>query len=161
MAFHVRPILPGDIQPAAALVARVFQTAVAPLYGEAGINTFMAYAAAPEALAERLRGDHLAHVATDETGVIVGMIEVRAHNHISLLFVETALQRQGTGRALLEAVIADCQATGPGASTLTVNAAPNSMPAYEKFGFVATEPEQEKDGIRFIPMTLTLRKVAA
>jgi hypothetical protein len=31
--------------------------------------------------------------------------------------------------------------------------------AYQKTGFVAVEPEQEKNGIRFVPMALTLGEV--
>lgn len=155
MGFQIRAILPDEIRPAAKLVARVFEDSVAPLYGPAGVREFMSYASA-EALVERLRGIHRAFVAVDESGAVVGMVEVRDLCHVSLLFVETPHQREGIGRGLLAAAVHACKSARPGLETLTVHASPNSVSAYENFGFTAREREQEKNGIRFVPMTLVL-----
>ncbi len=158
MRSHIRPILPEDIQPATDLVRRVFQESVAPLYGPDGVREFMAYASL-EPFTQRLRENHLAFVAEDEYGTLVGMVEVRDHRHLSLLFVETAHQRNGIGRGLIASAIEACRAARPGLTGLTVNASPNSVGAYQKTGFVAVEPEQEKNGIRFVPMVLILGEV--
>jgi GNAT superfamily N-acetyltransferase len=155
---HIRPILPEDIPSATDLVRRVFQESVAPLYGPEGVREFMAYASL-EPFTQRLRENHLAFVAEDESRTIVGVVEVRDHRHLSLLFVETAHQKKGIGRALIASAIEACRAAGPGLRGLTVNASPNSVGAYQKTGFVAVEPEQEKNGIRFVPMALTLGEV--
>jgi hypothetical protein len=44
---------------------------------------------------------------------------------------------------------------------MTVHASPNAVAAYERFGFRATAPQQERDGITFVPMTLGLSDSAA
>ena len=155
MAFQLRPIRPDEIPAAARLVASVFQKCVAPLYGREGIREFMSYAS-PEAFAQRLRADHVGFVVVDEPAAILGVVEIRANRHISLLFVEAESQRRGIGRRLVAAAIEACKAARPDLTTVSVHASPNSVKAYERFGFVATEPEQEKKGIRFVPMVLSV-----
>lgn len=41
------------------------------------------------------------------------------------------------------------------AGEITVNASRYGKPVYEKFGFAATDEEQQKDGIIYTPMKLT------
>jgi GNAT superfamily N-acetyltransferase len=155
LRLQIRPIEPDDIPQAARLIASVFQESVAPLYNPDGIREFMSYATA-EAFSRRLRGDHIGFVALEESSHMVGVIEVRGHRHISLLFVESAFQRKGIGRRLVSRAIEACRGANPGLSTLTVHASPNSVQAYERLGFVRVEPEQERNGIKFVPMALTV-----
>ena len=44
---------------------------------------------------------------------------------------------------------------------LTVNAAPRAVPAYVRLGFRATGPERMVDGIRAVPMIITVRRTKA
>lgn len=155
MGFHIRAIESNEIHAAANLVARVFEESVAPLYGSVGIREFMSYAST-EAFVQRLSANHLAFVAVDESGRVAGIVELRDHRHVSLLFVEPASQRKGLGRGLVTAAIDACQEANPYLERLTVNASPNSVGAYERFGFGVMEPEREANGIRFVPMALTV-----
>jgi GNAT superfamily N-acetyltransferase len=153
--FEVRALRPDEVPTAAELVGRVFMECVAPLYSAEGIKEFLSYAS-PEALTRRLRSQLEILVAVDEGEVIVGVVGVRDHCHISLLFVESGFQRMGIGRRLVEAVVEACKEVNPIPTEVTVNASPNSVEAYERYGFIARGPDQEKNGIRFVPMGLTI-----
>jgi len=102
-------------------------------------------------LLERLDHDHRVLVAAVHSRPI-GVIEIRAEAHVSLLFVDAPHQRQGVARALLRAAFPSPSIGRVG--VITVNATPNSVGAYQKLGFTATPPEQVKNGIRFVPMEL-------
>ncbi|MDR2914917.1 MAG: GNAT family N-acetyltransferase [Tannerella sp.] len=89
-------------------------------------------------------------------GKIVGMIAAKQFNHISLLFVDKEYHRQGIARSLYQKLIEyyteknDC-------SEISVNSSLYAVEAYERLGFVATDTEQQKNGIRFVPMKHKLR----
>ena len=72
----------------------------------------------------------------------------RDETHIILAFTDKEYQRQGCGKALLEAVVRDIE----GREELTVNAAPSGYGFYEKSGFVPAGEERTEDGIIFTPM---------
>jgi GNAT superfamily N-acetyltransferase len=78
---------------------------------------------------------------------VIGMIATKPSNHISLLFVDKQHHRQGIARALYQKMIEnnDC-------SEISVNSSLYAVEAYKRLGFVATDTEQQKNGIRFVPM---------
>ena len=84
------------------------------------------------------------------------MIEMRHHRHISLLFVEPGCQGRGLGRGLLERAVEEARKANPGLREMTVNSSPNAIVAYERMGFESTGPQQDINGVRFIPMKKTL-----
>lgn len=137
------------------LAIRSFQQCVAPLYVALGITNFLAYASS-EALQSRCCQDQFVLVAENDEHELVGMAEVRANRHISMLFVDPDHQRQGVGRALLGKAIALVRSENPALQALTVNASPNAVGAYRRFGFRATAAMQKTDGIIYRPMALNL-----
>jgi predicted GNAT family N-acyltransferase len=84
------------------------------------------------------------------------MIEIRENNHISLFFVDVAMQNQGVGRALLEHALEEIKQSNPGVQQITVNSAPNAVEAYKHLGFRRSADEQTVNGITTIPMALDL-----
>lgn len=151
---QIRPMRPDEIMAVVGLVANSFRQSVAPLYSSRGTAEFLAYASA-ESMLKRLEGDHFILVAL-QAGRVSGMIEVRRHDHVSLFFVEPALQRRGIGRALLEQALQAMRVARPDLAEVTVNSSPNAVEAYTRLGFLSTSPLQEVNGIRFVPMTLRL-----
>jgi len=151
----IRPMVAADADAAVGLVRRVFSQYVAPLYNVEGIGEFEAYASA-EGFKARLRARHSGFVAEDGNGQIVGLAEVRDCSHLSLLFVSSLLQRRGIGAALVQQAVHLCRLGSPSCAAITVNASPNSIQAYEHFGFFPTGPEQERNGIRFVPMEMAI-----
>jgi ribosomal protein S18 acetylase RimI-like enzyme len=152
---RIRPITAEDVEGAARLVADVFGRYVAPLYVPEGVSQFLSYASR-EGFRQRLSGGHSGFVAESEGGELIGLVEIRDPCHISLLFVSGAHQRQGIGKELVGEAVAHCRGSHPDTLVVTVNASPNSVGAYRRLGFRPTGPEQEKNGIRFVPMAMSL-----
>jgi ribosomal protein S18 acetylase RimI-like enzyme len=82
---------------------------------------------------------------------IVGMIAAKPPNHISLLYVDKEYHRQGIARSLYRKLI-EYYAGNDDCSEISVNSSLYAVEAYERLGFVATDTEQQKNGIRFVPM---------
>ncbi len=136
------------------LVRRVFNEFVAPSYSQEGRDEFFKYAQA-DALAQRSQNNHFVLLAI-VAGQPVGMIEMRDHRHVSMLFVDRSFQRRGISRALLRQALDECRRAKPDLSQVTVHAAPNSVLIYERLGFRATSSEQVSNGLRFTSMMLEL-----
>ncbi|KPK36871.1 MAG: hypothetical protein AMJ65_15655 [Phycisphaerae bacterium SG8_4] len=144
----------GEQAAVADFVLRVFAEFVGPLYSQEGIAQFKKFACAG-ALADRFRAGNLFLLA--ESGQrIIGVIEVRQHSHVGLLFVEKSFQRKGIARELLGRSVEICRKRNPDIQRITVNSSPNAVAAYQKIGFKAVEEEQLQNGMRFVPMELTL-----
>ena len=82
---------------------------------------------------------------------MVRMISLRDETHISLLFVDRRYHKMGIGRGLIE-YVSHYVLTEEGHNYITVNAAPYATGFYHRMGFVDTNTEQAKDGIRYTPM---------
>lgn len=151
---HYRMFRPHDEPAVCHLVASVFMEHIAPLYEPEGITEFLQYAS-PHETTRRLHHDHVMLLA-EHHDRIVGVIELRDFDHISLLFVDMVYQRQGIAQELVQRALEMCLQHKPALKTFTVLASPNAVPAYERFGFCITEPEQMRNGIRYVPMAMEI-----
>lgn len=142
-----RQIRPSEIAAASVLAREAFNQSVAPHYQPEGVSEFHRYASA-EALAQRHLAGHITLVA-DLSGELLGMLHLREHSHVSMLFVRSSHRRQGIGRGLLNAAR---KLPGDSGRGLTVSSSPNAVSTYERLGFRITGAEQCVHGIRFIPM---------
>ena len=91
-----------------------------------------------------------------DVSLIVGVIEVRNSNHISLFFVKKEYQNQGVGKKLHELAIEKCKTLKPDVNVIDVHSSPYAVPIYEKLGFVKVSDEQVVNGMRFTPMTMII-----
>ena len=82
---------------------------------------------------------------------IIGMIASKQTNHVSMLFVDKEYHRQGIARTLYQKLVEHCSKID-GCSEITVNSSMYAVEAYKRMGFVATDAEQQKNGIRYVPM---------
>jgi len=153
-AIAYRRMQPGEETAVCELVIQVFNAFVAPDSASRGVREFLKYVN-PDALRARSDGNHFTMVALAKHR-IVGVIEMRALDHVSLLFVEPRYQRRGIGRELLRRSIEVCRDQGPHLTDISVNSSPFAVAIYEKLGFVQQQSEQEINGIRFVPMQLRL-----
>ena len=87
---------------------------------------------------------------------MVGFLELRDFCHIALLFVAVEHQQEGIGRLLVDEALRLIRAHQPETREVTVNASPNALAAYQHFGFQVAADFQVKNGIGFVPMTLSL-----
>ena len=85
---------------------------------------------------------------------LIGILASRNEDsHIALFFVDGAYHRQGIGRRLWNAFLADSDK-----DEITVNSSLYADGIYEKLGFTKTAEPQEESGIRFVPMIYRKRK---
>jgi GNAT superfamily N-acetyltransferase len=138
------------------LVLRVFAEFIASQYSLEGIAEFKKFACT-DALADRFRAGNLILLAESGQGII-GVIEIRKNDHVAMLFVEKPHQRKGIAKELLLRSMEICRERKPDINRITVNSSPNAFVAYQKMGFRATEDEKVVNGIRFIPMELSLEE---
>ncbi len=139
-----------DAETTCAMVARVFRQFIAPEYAPEGVAEFLRFAD-PAALRARLQSGNFGRIAEAGTKM-AGMIEVRDHSHITMLFVAIEYQRRGIAAELWRQARAECRRARPGITEFTVNSSPYAVPVYERLGFRAVGPFQVVHSIRFMPM---------
>ncbi len=140
----------NDINQLIDFIRSVYDQAVAQCYSVEGNEEFYKYLD-HDWLRKRLESDHWILKAT-ELDKLLGIIEIRNNQHLSMLFVATDNQRQGIGKKLLQSAIDLIKKENPQQNTLSVHSSPNSTTAYAKMGFEPTSDEQSANGIRFTSM---------
>ena len=78
---------------------------------------------------------------------LVGVLSMRAPQHIGGFFVDAAYHRRGIGRRLFEAMRRDYAH-----QVFTVHSSPYAVEVYRHLGFATTDEEQTVDGLRFTPL---------
>ena len=149
-----KPMVSGEESQVSDMIACVFNEFVAHEYPPKGIEEFFDYIQ-PHAIKERVEQGHLILVAKHE-GKIVGMIEMRGGDHISLWFVENQFQHQGIGRQLWARALAWSRRHWPGVKEITVNSSSYAVKIYERLGFEPCGPQETTHWISFYPMVLRL-----
>jgi ribosomal protein S18 acetylase RimI-like enzyme len=133
------------------LILSVFDTFVGIDYSQQGKETFYKFIDS-EDIIKRVSANSRILLAENEIE-IVGMIEPRDNNHISLSFVDSRYHNQGIGKILLNTKIATVKDK---TEFIEVNSSPYAVSIYEKLGFQKTDEPKEIDGILFIPMKRAL-----
>lgn len=153
---RIRKMNKGEEQPVSSLVMESFFEFVAPDYEDEGIETFTEFAS-PENLGARNASGHSTLIAEFD-GELGGMVQIRYPNHILMLFVKKRFQRRGVAQTLLESALAELTQLDKGLEHVTVNSSLFAVGIYEKLGFEVRGPEEEKDGMRTVPMLYRVRE---
>ena len=148
----IRPIRQGEEAAVCEMIRRSFDAYVGCDYSPEGVAEFYKYAN-PVAMANRLSSDHFVLVA-EENHQVVGMIELRGNEHITLLFVDPPYLRKGISRLLFDQAMCIVKGDNPSFVKMTVNSSRYAVSVYQALGFVVSGPEQTISGITFVPMTL-------
>ncbi len=135
-----------------ALVERVFNEFVRSDFTPEGIEEF--FRSARSFIFDH-PADHTIIVALAQ-GRVVGIIDLKDNQHISLFFVDSTCRSRGIGRALLHHAMDLASRRAPDNSAIDVNSSLYAVPVYEKLGFRRTGPEQTVNGIRFVNMVLSM-----
>ena len=143
-----------DILEVSELITHVFNQFVALDYSNEGVQEFYRYIQ-PSAFRNRTQPQHFSLIALKQNK-IVGVIEMREHHHISLLFVAPDVQRRGIAKELLHQALQICRTHEPRLLDISVNASSYAVPIYERLGFRCNGEKQIRNGIGFFPMVLTL-----
>jgi len=140
----------GTVDEARELVERVFKEFVAPDYVERGVTEFMNYIT-PQAMRERLAAKRSLFIAKTG-GVVVGVLEMKDPEHISLLFVDASYQRRGIAGLLFRFALENYVKAQGTQDKITVNSSLYAVEIYKRLGFIQLDDEREINGIRFVPM---------
>ena len=148
---------PGKETEASDLVIRAINELIANDYLEEGVWEFLK-CVQPDPIMRRSLTNHFVLTAEIQDQ-IVGTIEVRDNNHISLFCVEREYRQRGIGRRLLQKVLELCVKYNPQISEVSVNSLPSVVNIYERLGFHPEKPEMMASNIPYAPMYLELSKV--
>ena len=140
-AYPVRRLTGEEIPQALELCWRVFLAFEAPEYSPEGVAAFRASLDDPE------RNRQMNYYGAFDGDTLVGVLSMRAPQHIGGFFVDAAYHCRGIGRRLFEAMRQDYAR-----QEFTVNASPYAVEVYRHLGFSPTDREQTVDGLRFTPM---------
>lgn len=136
------------------LIKTVFMEFEAPDYSQEGIQTFMNFIEM-KSIQKMLDDGILKCWVCIKDRRIVGVVASKNLSHICMLFVDKAYHKKGIGKQLFDEFVKDVKISSDKAM-LTVNSSPYAVGFYHKMGFKDTDNELEKDGIRFVPMELSI-----
>ena len=139
---HISPVVVSDLVPIKALIAAAVRRSVATSEPDAQflINDI------DEGLDAWARDPvNAVHLKCERERRLAGVILVKKYWNLSNLFVAPEFQRQGVGRALVEAVLPECRDKSPKAK-LMVNSSTVAVAFYRHLGFRQTGPGIERPG---------------
>lgn len=118
-----------------------------------GAEPFLA-AISESAIQGYVAASNFEYLVAEDQGQLVGVVALRDNSHLYHLFVAVPLQGRGLGGKLWDMVKAKALLLGnPG--KFTVNSSLNAVPVYERFGFIASGPVVQANGVVFQPMQLS------
>lgn len=145
----IRDATPGDAAAISALLGTLQRFVLDDLAAAAPFIATITPGAFRRTLSDPAYRYHVAVLS----GRVVGVVGVRDDTHLYHLFVDPSLHGRGLGRLLWAHAFGVARENGA-AGPFTVNSSRGAVPVYERFGFRATGPEVQKDGITFVPMEL-------
>ena len=145
--YPVRRLAPEEYPAALELCWRVFLEFEAPEYSPEGVAAFRA------SLDDEERTRRLDFYGAFDGEKLVGVLCMRAPQHIGGFFVDAVYHRRGIGRRLFEAMRRDYET-----QVFTVHSSPYAVEVYRRLGFVPTDTEQLTDGLRYTPMRFEERE---
>lgn len=148
----IRDATPADATAISELVSRVADATIFADGPEDGRRYFMAMNT-PAATAGKLRDNTYRYHVAEQDGEIVGMVAIRGNSHIYHLFVDRSMHGKGLGRALWEYARAVCVRNG-NHGRYSVDATPETVPFYERFGFLVSGERGVRNGHPAVPMKL-------
>ena len=137
-----------DIKEISNLIKRIYLKYNSKIDSEEGIKNILIFASAESMRLRFFIEGALMLVARDENKKIVGVIELRNFEHISLFFVDDKYFKLGIGKKLFE------EAKNIfGYEKFSVNASDYGLEFYKKLGFIQiTDSIKIEKGVHFYPM---------
>ena len=159
MKTHIkfRKIRDGEEIEVCNLVARSFNEFIAPDFPEQGVEEFFLYSN-PLSLKRRLEKNYFSMVAECD-GRILGMIEIKGGNHISMLYVDKDFHHNGIASTLVKKALEEISENNRNPEDITVNSSRYAVPFYESLGFIQYEDEKSVYGVIHTPMLLSVDNV--
>ena len=137
------------------MINSVFDDFVGKDYSEEGNNTFKDYIK-PQNILRRYNEKTSQFFCAKYSDEIIGILEIKNKDHISLFFVKKEFHGKGIGKKLFENYVETLKQENNGIKIITVNSSFFAEKIYSKMGFQKTSEMQERNGIKYIPMEYKL-----
>lgn len=138
----------NDIEEISDLVKRIYLKYNSKIDSEEGINNILTFMSKENMRLRFYIEGALMLVARDKNNKIVGAIELKNFEHISLFFVDDKYFKFGIGKKLFEEVKNILKL-----EKYSVNASDYGLEFYKKLGFVQiTDSIKIENGVHFYPM---------
>ncbi|KRD73544.1 GNAT family N-acetyltransferase [Lysobacter sp. Root983] len=145
MSFQIRPANVGDSDEISGLITGwAHHYLEDPPPPEAAV--FLA-TLTPAATAERIAAASYRYYIAEGADGILGVIALREGFHLYHLFVREDAHGRGIARSLWERAKSES-----GSDKFMVNSSLPAIPVYQRFGFVAKDGPQSKNGLVYVPM---------
>ena len=144
-----------EINSVSNMINNVFDEFVGIDYSENGKKTFKDYIT-PKNILERLNKNISHFYVAKYIDEIIGILEIKNKDHISLFFVKKEYHGKGFGKILFDNYIKILKQDNNGIKVMTVNSSFFAEKIYSKLGFIKIDEIQERDGIKYIPMEYKL-----
>ncbi|TXJ41447.1 GNAT family N-acetyltransferase [Brachyspira pilosicoli] len=147
--FEIKKAKLEDLEEISNLAKRIYLKYNSSLDTDEGINNILAFINYDNILMRTYIDGSLILKAKDiKKNIIIGFIEIRNYNHISLLFIDDEYFRLGVAKKLFEQV-KDMMPS----DKYSVNSSDYAIEFYKKLGFVAIYDDIKiENGVHFHPM---------
>jgi len=135
-----------EVKEVSNLIKELFKEFIGIDYNQEGKDTFLDYIA-PNNLRERYNKKNHEFLIAKDNDVLIGIIELRDYNHISLLFVKKNYHCRGIAKNLFNKSSELCKQYNPDIEEIAVNSSLYAEKIYTKLGFKKVKNKEEKDGI--------------
>jgi N-acetylglutamate synthase-like GNAT family acetyltransferase len=131
------------------MVNNVFDEFVGGDYSEMGNREFKDYIT-PQNILKRINDKISKFYVARYNKDVIGMLEIKNKEHISLFFVRKEYHQKGIGKTLFDNYLKSIKKSS--IKSITVNSSFFAENIYSKMGFIKTDEIQERNGIKYIPM---------
>lgn len=145
----IEKIAISDLDEVVELVGRVSREKILPCLSEEGQVNFTGKIL--PGIKTTFEASNFNSVKVIDNNKIIGFGAIRDGNYITHIFVDSDYQGKGVGRALLKHLL-----QFKSVDEVSLKASVNAVGFYESEGFITTGEETDVDGIRFVPMSLSL-----
>lgn len=152
----INPFQEGLELAVSELIRKVYDEFVAPNYSADGNRFFYDWIEPHKIRVRQLNGRNM--FVAQEGASVIGVMEIRDNNRISLLFVDKDYHGRGIARSLFHVALKQCIQRDSSLSKFYVHASPYSVPVYKKLGFIAVDKMQEQNGLKYLPMEMNIVK---
>jgi len=152
--FEIRQFIPGDEKLIHELVKTVYDEFISQENSKEGNQLFYDWITT-ENIASRQQAQNNLWLAWEQKK-LVGVIELRDKQHITLLFVDKSYQGLGIATQLFKKSVNESMNRFPEIDKFFVHASLCSVPAYKSLGFKVTGAAKKENGIYYVPMEMQI-----
>ncbi len=153
---EIRRALAQDSGDISQLISRNAKSLLNDDFESDGLDFFLS-TVSQQAIADYMDQGFI-YLVAQENREIVGVAAIKDHRHLFHLFVDKSHHKKGIAKKLWLA-ISESSLQQRSGGVFTLNSTSYALAVYERWGFVKTDEEQLRQGIRYTPMELAVEEL--